>query len=349
MLEIDDIMYFAGKAGLSLCGYSNLDQYRKEKKNLKIWQEKGFAADLNYMKRDTSLFFDLNNFLPGTKSIISFACYYNPVSKIKCPKGYGRVARYALGRDYHKVLKKRVQKFVASIKQAFGIELNFKIFTDAVPLLERSLASHSNLGFIGKNTMLIHPKNGSFSLLAEVLFDIEIKIKNPILRKDAGCKTCTKCLNACPTNAFEAPYMLDSRKCISYFTIEKKGLINKEDARLIYDWVFGCDICQEVCPFNYKHLKKYNSLEDGDFLGRISNNGLINLEELFKINTNEIFLKKYAGTPFMRAKREGILRNAMCVVLNTECSNLMHYIEGIAMQDQSSMLMKQAQALLSNT
>lgn len=328
---------------------------------LASWQAEGHAGEMDYMKRPPSLFTDLDHFLPECRSVVSFVVSYlqpNPIAQeseedqfrvSRAPHGYGRVARYAWGRDYHRVLNTRLKHLVESARiflQDQG-ELKSRIFSDAVPILERTLAASASLGFVGKNTMLIRPGIGSFSFLAEILWNVEV-VHEDIVSLPAtsapgnqsagsGCGGCSRCLNACPTGAFPEPGVLDAPRCISYLTIEKGGELNEWERSAIDDWLFGCDICQEVCPFNHRGLQ---STKINEFLARPGNGPYISLLELLRIRSKEEFTAKFAGTPIMRAGWEQMLRNACAVVGNSGFVEARPELEWLYKNSESKLLVQ---------
>ena len=326
-LDILRLKALVESSGLSLVGVvSRLDAesvLKKEKKRLEAWQDKGFAADLDYMKRPGELFCDLDGFLPGTRSVISLAVsYYSPLDH-QPKQGFGRVARCAWGKDYHRVLKKRLKNFIAGLTEtlSFGEEIRCRQFSDAVPLLERALFSSTGSGFIGKNTMMIVPGVGSWTFVAELLTNIEVQESRslgPVIKEGQDCGTCTNCLVACPTKAFEEEYSLNAGKCISYLTIEKKNSFSDWEQQAVEDWVFGCDVCQEVCPFNHAGISES---EDEKFAPSNGVGPWLNLDQALSINSKEDFLHFFAGTPLLRAGRDGLIRNAAAVVANQQFSD----------------------------
>jgi len=218
----------------------------------------------------------------------------------------GRVAAYAWGLDYHDVLKKRMEALVAHIHELVGEPFLHRIYTDTGPLLERELAQRAGLGWIGKNSCLINPRFGSYIFLSEILLDLKFKRDEPYTFD--RCGTCTRCLDACPTQCILPNRTLDARRCISYLTIELKGNIPEELRSQIGDRVFGCDICQEVCPWNKSHAKRAG---DPAFAPRTDIPRLDLIAEMGL--TKEIFSAKYSGRPLKRVKRAGHLRNvAVC-------------------------------------
>lgn len=339
VLDKEDLLSLAAEQGFVVAGILSSEQANRvlaqNLERLSVWQEKGHSAEMQYMQRSTDLFARIENYLPEVKTVISLSASYlfNDKDKLQnTPLGYGRVARYAWGRDYHRQLKKRAQKFIDALAAHLSRDdLAWRIFSDAVPLLERAMASAALDGFVGKNTMFILPGVGSYTFLTEILLDVEVA-GDFVVKNELSCKTCTRCLSACPTNAFESAYSLDSRKCISYLTIEKKTEFNSWEQTAIADWLFGCDICQEVCPFNHKDILK-SEIQEFD---RSQGAGpYIKLAELLEIRTSADFLKRFAGTPIMRAGREQMLRNAACVIANTQCFSEISYLIECEKEDPS--------------
>lgn len=313
----------------------------EERKHYQDWCAKGYAAELSYMIRESPRRWVPQDLLPEAKSVISFAVSYHslfPVApQMQMRRGFGRVARYAWGKDYHLVLRKRLEEWVRLFSEASGKKFKSKILVDSAPFLERAYANQSGVGFVGKNTLWIHRKLGSFVFLAEVLTDLELEVDSSSViarelndssnlvgiataspqddikknRKDP-CGSCRECLGACPTGALVNARELDARKCISYWTIEHRGEIPEEMRRQIGDWIFGCDICQEVCPYN--GLRPQTKWKE--FLPESGSGPFLSLREVLTIQTEEEFKKKFAETPILRAKRAGLIRNA-CVV----CAN----------------------------
>jgi epoxyqueuosine reductase len=213
----------------------------------------------------------------------------------------GRIASYAWGRDYHEVLTNKLQNLVQFIEKQVGSKVPHRYYTDTGPVLERDLAQRAGLGWIGKHTCLINPRLGSYFFLAEVLLGIEIDPDPPFANDHCG--TCTRCISACPTNCIQPDRTLDAQRCISYLTIENKGEIPKELRPLLRDWVFGCDVCQMVCPWNRFSHKDINEA----FLPL---NGVQPPELIEHINLSTTsFNQKFKSSPIKRAKRRGYLRN----------------------------------------
>lgn len=232
------------------------------------WRDKGYAAEMSYMTRVQPINARPEFLLNSAKTLLIFtADYYSPVP-VRPSLDYGRVASYAVGKDYHKVLRKKIKE-LALYSEAFkNLLAQSRFFTDAVPLLEKSFAVKAGLGFQGKNTLLISKKSGSYKFIAELITDLEFEpdpeesehnsiyeagenAKNGAVQRSL-CAKCTRCIDTCPTGALDDPYFLDARKCISYWTIENRGEIPIEMRKGIGEWIFGCDLCQEVCPYNRK-------------------------------------------------------------------------------------------------
>ena len=245
--------------------------------------------------------------LPGARSIISLALNYYPAgdaADADPPPGQGRVARYARGRDYHRLLKRRMRHLVAALSEQLGRQFAARWYIDDGPMLDRAAAARAGLGWFGKNGNILNPSYGSWLLLGQIITDLPLPPDAP-LRKTCG--QCARCIPACPTDAIVAPYVVDNRRCISYLTIEHKGPIPLALRPAIGNWVFGCDICQEVCPVN----RKAPAARDPNF-GRRDLSAL-DLIALLQMSA-ERFRQQFAGTPLMRAKHAGMQRNA-CVAL----------------------------------
>jgi epoxyqueuosine reductase len=244
--------------------------------------------------------------LPGARSIICLGLnYFQPDPDTPpAPQPVGRVARYARGRDYHKVMKRRMREYVAGLSARLETEVKARWYVDDGPMLDRAAARRSGLGWFGKNTNILTPELGSWVFLGQVITDLEIE-PDGALKKTCG--SCVRCIEACPTGAIIAPYVINNSRCISYLTIENRGPIPKELRPQMLDWVFGCDICQEVCPVNRKASVTTEPAFQRKELSRVD---LLELLDL----TEEGFREKFRGTPILRAKRVGLKRNA-CVAL----------------------------------
>jgi len=243
--------------------------------------------------------------MKNAKTILCFAVSYNshyPYSN-KQSTTQPKISRYALNKDYHKVLKKKLKTLMNQTKSHFGIDFDYRICVDSAPLLERSYAVRSGLGWIGKNGCLINKRLGSFIFLAEVLINLELEADKPIDK--SYCGKCRKCIDACPNSAIVSEKQVDCSKCISYLTIEHKGKIDKQkyNFSLSKGFIFGCDICQEVCPWN----KDIPITRMSEFLPR---DEILNLDWDSCLNiTEEEFERMFSGSPVKRAKYQGFKRN----------------------------------------
>ena len=242
----------AEKAGLASVGIApagpipRADYFRQ-------WLEADHHGRMDYLNRTRALRTDAGSLLPGARSIIVVADPYAPTADPSAHRPAdtprGRVARYAWGRDYHRVLRRKLQKLADRLHEAIAEPFATRVCVDTAPLIERESAAAAGLGWIGKNTMVIDRQRGSYFFLGAIVTTLEIETSTPVADH---CGTCTRCLDACPTGALVAPYRMDARRCIAYLTIEHRTAIDRELQSKMGDWVFGCDICQEVCPHNRK-------------------------------------------------------------------------------------------------
>lgn len=275
------------------------------------WLKNGYAGEMGYLARHLPLKKDTRKLLQEAKSVISLAMNYytlDPPNELVNAPSRGQISRYAWGDDYHEVIRTRLLKLVEYIRNTAETEIKSRVFVDSGPILEREFAQKAKLGWIGKNTNLINWRSGSWYFLAEVLVNLELEYTSESLR--GSCGTCTKCIEACPTDAIVEPNWLDSRLCISYLTIELRDSIPKELRSQMGNLIFGCDICQEVCPWNSKAVPTADPAfqpRDGNLAPDLLS--LVNM-------TQTEFSKKYKGSPIKRAKRKGFLRNVLIAIGN---------------------------------
>jgi epoxyqueuosine reductase len=343
MISFDSINSCAKQLALQVVGATNVMLKENARNSLALWQEQGFAGQMQYMQRSPGGYCDVTSLLPEAQAVISCAVFYERSASPQRPQGFGRVARYAWGRDYHKVLRKRLEQFAEKLKIDFKV--NARVFTDAVPIMERAFAGDAALGFIGKNTMLIRDHEGSFSLLGEVIIDQKIE-NTPATSSRGSCGSCTSCLSNCPTEAIVSEYKIDARKCISYLTIEKRGPFNGWEMKALGEWIFGCDICQEVCPFNSKSLKQQRESSWAEFSRSSGVGPLLNLSQVLSLKSDQQFLRAFQGTALMRPKREGLIRNALCVIANTGAVELVPLVIEARQSDASPVVRETARAAL---
>ena len=292
----DSIKRRAAELGLDVCGITSADPSRHAD-FFRDWAARGEAGEMAWLARDPERRSDPRLVLPGARSLIVGGLNYWQPS----PVGRGRVARYALGDDYHEVLLEKLRLLADEIV-AQGASA--KVYVDTGPVLEKPLAQRAGLGWQGKSTMLINRARGPWLLLGEIITTLDLAPDEP--ERD-HCGSCTRCLDACPTRAITAPYQLDARRCIAYLTIELKGAIPEELRPLIGDRVYGCDECLEVCPWN----RFAQATREARFLA--PSGSAFDLCELLEITPAE-FKRRFARSPILRVKRRGLLRN-VCVVL----------------------------------
>lgn len=296
------------------------------------WLNKGHHATMDYLASERSRIrrADPKQILPECKSILVLALpYANSESKIQ--NSELRVAAYALGNDYHDIIPPRLKQIVEFIEEQVGHPVPNRYYTDTGPILERELAQRAGLGWIGKNAMLIHPKAGSTFLLAEILLGIELEPDPPF--PTDHCGSCTRCLDACPTQCILPDRTLDSNRCISYLTIENKGEIPEDLRPQIGNWIFGCDICQQVCPWNRFSAEADPALQPTIPLPILRADLILSPVE---------FNQRFKRTPIQRAKRRGYLRNLAVAVGNTGTENDVPALEQ-ATQDSEPLVREHAE------
>ncbi len=242
----------AAELGFLGCGISTADYLDKEAPRLEKWLQKGMHGSMAYMENHFDLRLDPRKLVPGAKSVISLTFNYFTPKKQKDSEA-PKISQYAYGTDYHFVVKDKLKDLLARMIESFG-QIEGRVFVDSAPVLDKAWAAKSGLGWIGKNTNLIHPKEGSFFFIAEIICDLELPVDIPM---SDYCGSCTRCIDACPTEAIVAPYVVDGSKCISHYTIELKGALPGGLAPHFENWMFGCDICQDVCPWN-RFAKAHN-------------------------------------------------------------------------------------------
>lgn len=269
------------------------------------WLSAGYAGQMHYLTRRAEAYAHPDGLLDGVRSLLILAMNYRTAVPRPPGPGQGRVSRYAWGADYHDLIHDRLRR-LCDFLRARCPEASVRGVVDTAPLLEREFAQMAGLGWIGKNTLLLNRRLGSWFFLAALLTDAELECDEP--HESDHCGTCRACLDACPTGAFVAPYVLDARRCISYLTIELRGPVPMELRQGLGDWVFGCDVCQEVCPWNHRApATDEKGYEPGD------DTNPLDLAALFDLD-DEDFRRRFRGTPLWRPRRRGILRNAALVL-----------------------------------
>lgn len=289
----------ARRLGFEFVGISQARFLEEEAPRLEQWLNKNMHGQMAYMANHFDMRLDPRLLVPGAKSVISLLLNYFPDENAKQPEGAPRVSKYAYGEDYHKVIKRKLKSLINYIKENIG-DVDGRAFVDSAPVLDRAWAKNSGLGWIGKNSNLINPKAGSFFFIAELIIDLELEYDGPI--KDY-CGTCTRCIDACPTQAIVAPQVVDGSKCISYFTIELRDAIPQSEKGKFDNWVFGCDVCQDVCPWN--RFSKPTQVADFTPNAEMLAMDTRHWQEL----TEEVFERVFTKTALKRAAYNGLKRN----------------------------------------
>ena len=307
-----DILRWGEELGFQQLGVSDID-LEKAEGQLQEWLDDGRHGEMQYMHRHGSKRSHPEELVPGTLRVISARMDYLPENQAEAEalldhpsKAY--VSRYALGRDYHKVLRGRLKNLAKKIEERIG-EFGYRVFVDSAPVLEKALAQKAGIGWVGKHTNIIHDKAGSWFFLGELYTDLPLPTDTP---SESHCGSCAACIDVCPTDAITGPYQLDARRCISYLTIELRDAIPLEFRKAIGNRIYGCDDCQLFCPWN----KFAEPSAEGDFAPR---HGLDNAElvDLFAW-TEETWLEKSEGSPIRRIGYESWLRNIAVALGNAE-------------------------------
>jgi epoxyqueuosine reductase len=285
----------AGELGFDFCGISKADFLEDEARLLEIWLNKNYNGKMAYMANYFDKRLDPRLLVEGAKSVITFILNYYPEEELT-EQEY-KISKYAYGTDYHFVIKDKLSSLLSEMQSEIG-DINARVFVDSAPVMDKVWAKKGGLGWIGKHSNLINRKIGSFFFIGEIICDLDLNYDGPI--KDY-CGTCTACIDACPTDAISEPYVVDGSKCISYLTIELKENIPTEFKDKMENWAFGCDICQDVCPWN-SFAKPHNTPE---FLPNEDLKNLKNWEEI----TQEVFSKTFKDSAIKRTKYEGLMRN----------------------------------------
>jgi epoxyqueuosine reductase len=285
--------------GFFFCGISKADFLKEEAQKLETWLKSGYNGKMQYMENHFDKRLDPRLLVDDAKSVVSLLLNYYPEETQDDPEA-PKISKYAYGEDYHFVIKDKLKTLLASIQEEIG-EVGGRVFVDSAPVMDKVWAQKSGLGWMGKHTNIIHPKHGSFFFIAELILDIDLVPDGPI--KDY-CGTCTRCIDACPTDAIVAPYVVDGSKCISNLTIELKDeILPKEFKGKMENWMFGCDICQDVCPWN-RFSKPHNEP---------AFNPHKNLLHMNKSDwtdlTSEVFQSLFKNSAVKRTKYAGLKRN----------------------------------------
>lgn len=287
----------AKRLGFDFCGISKASFLEEEAPRLEKWLNENRHGKMDYMANHFDKRLDPRLLVDGAKSVVSLLYNYYPSQQQT--ENAPKLSKYAYGNDYHDVIRDKLKELVNSLQEQIG-EINGRVFTDSAPVMDKVWAKRSGLGWIGKNSNLINKQQGSFFFIAELIIDLELEYDGPI---DDYCGTCTKCIDACPTQAIIAPYVVDGSKCISYLTIELKENIPQEFKGKMDNWAFGCDVCQDVCPWN-RFSKPHNEPLFNN------TNGLLNYStQEWNEMTEEVFGKLFKNSALKRTKFSGLKRN----------------------------------------
>ena len=294
----------AKELGFEYCGISKADFLEEEAPRLENWLNQNKHGKMGWMENHFDKRLDPRLLVDGAKSVVSLLLNYYPEKEIQ--NSDYKISKYAYGKDYHSVIKEKLALLVDFLKKEIG-DINGRAFVDSAPVMDKVWAKKSGLGWVGKNTNLINKETGSFFFIAELILDVELEYDGPI--KDY-CGTCTRCMDACPTDALQTAFVIDGSKCISYLTIELKESIPEEFKGKLDNWIFGCDICQDVCPWNsFSKKHQHQEFMPKEALVAMSNK---DWEEM----TEEAFGPLFKDSAIKRSKYNGISRNITFVKPN---------------------------------
>lgn len=300
-MSIDDhtrlVKSLAHELGFSFCGISRAEFLAEEAPRLEEWLRRGYAGRMSYLEKNIDKRLDPRLLVPGARSVVSLLYNYSPKEPLR-EQGL-KISKYAYGEDYHRVIKDLLFQFLDRLREQAG-DVGGRVFVDSAPVMERVWAARSGVGWIGKNSLLLNRQQGSFFFLAELILDLDLNADGPA--KDY-CGTCTACMDACPTGAIPEPYVVNGSACISYFTIELKEAIPVEFKGKFSSWIFGCDICQDVCPWN--RFSQPHTQPKFDASPAVAGMKDSDWQEL----TEEIFNRLFAASPVQRTGYEGLKRN----------------------------------------
>jgi epoxyqueuosine reductase len=322
---------------LELLGVADVSPAAPQEAEYSEFISRGHHGQMSYLERNAHLKYRPAEVLAGTKSVLVFGLnYYQEETTAICPST-GRVARYAWGRDYHNALGKRLKRIVKQLREDHPAE-QFRSFVDASPLAERYYAERGGVAYTARNTLSISSAYGSWFFIGEILSTVAFEPTPVVEPVHGGCPSgCFRCGAACPTNALYDHYRIDARRCISYLTIEHRGSIPVELRPLMQNWVFGCDLCQEVCPLNVR--AQQTTLHD--FTAHRAG-GRLALSRLLAIKDQEAYRSMFAGTPLLRPGRDAMVRNACIAAANTGATELLPTLRTLA-RDASVVVREHAQ------
>lgn len=288
----------AQELGFSFCGIAKAEFLEQEAPRLEEWLKRGYQGKMSYLENYFDKRLDPTLLVPGAKSVVSLVYNYYPKKDLAEDDNL-KIAKYAYGEDYHFVVKDKLKILLTHLNETIG-EVNGRAFVDSAPVMEGAWAQKSGLGWVGKNSLLLNRSAGSFFFLAELIIDLELEYDSPT--KDY-CGTCTACMDACPTDAIAEPYVVDGSKCISYFTIELKDEIPNDVSGKFENWIFGCDICQDVCPWNrFSSPHNESRFDPSPTLENMKSDD-------WKEITEEVFKSVFKNSAVKRTGLKGLQRN----------------------------------------
>lgn len=317
------IKAFALELGFDVVKITSAEKLSDAGEFYEKWLQEGNAADMEYLKENTEKRYTPEKILAGARSIIVLGLNYYKKDHT-FPEKF-RIAKYAMGRDYHKVITSKLKKFAAFLEKMSASQ---KSYVDFGPTMERAFAAKSHMGFIGKNACIITREYGSYIFLSEIITTLELTPDEPTKWK-GQCGSCTRCIDICPTGAIKSDKTIDSQLCISYLTIENRGAIPTELRPKIGNWLFGCDLCQDICPHNVRAQPTRVT----DFQNIPTNLQTTSLGQILSIENDDEFIKIFAGTPLTRAKRRGLIRNACVVAGNLKLIQLLPQLKKLSQSD----------------
>jgi epoxyqueuosine reductase len=290
----------AKRLGFDFCGIAKAEFLESEAPRLEEWLNRNYQGKMAYLANHFDKRLDPTKLVDGAKTVVSLIYNYYPEKQLPHQPDDIKLAKYAYGTDYHDVIRAKLTEFLEVLREEIG-EINGRSFVDSAPVMERQWAQRAGLGWIGKNSLLLNREMGSFFFLAELIIDLEVTSDSPIAKD--YCGTCTACIDACPTDAIVEPEVIDASKCISYLTIELKEAIPNEFAGRMENWVFGCDICQDVCPWNrFSRPNQEPAFQPNEELALFTNREWMEL-------TEETFSRVFSQSAVKRTKFSGIKRN----------------------------------------
>ena len=295
----ETVKRLATQLGFDFCGIAEAGFLEEEAPRLEEWLKRGYQGKMGYLENHFDKRLDPTKLVPGAKSVISLVYNYYP-SEDLAEDGNYKIAKYAYGRDYHFVIKDRLKEFFELMKEQISPAIDGRVFVDSAPVHERAWAAKAGVGWIGKNSLLLNKHRGSFFFLAEVICDLPLLADGPV---QDHCGTCTRCIDACPTDAIAQPYVIDANKCISYLTIELKDQLPTGFESQMEGWAFGCDICQDVCPWN-RHSRPHSeeAFQPHEQLSRLQ-------KQEWEEMTEDTFRIIFKNSAVKRTKFKGLQRN----------------------------------------